>query len=206
LPENQKAPEEFRGFFFMLPQSPAASPWLSPSNGRAAVAASFGEEANSHSFLISGVVYLKNKAEGPSSRKRKKSMALVIDLKPHEKILIGEAVITNDSQRTRLHIAGDAPILREKDVMQEQDADTPCKKIYFLIQCMYLSAKPAEYHKKYFELIHEIQHAAPTSTIFFMQINDQIMGDNYYKAMKLGRQLIEHERELVDNALRQANK
>ena len=63
-------------------------------------------------------------------------MALVIDLKPGEKILIGDAVITNDAQRTRLHIAGDAAILREKDVMQEDEADTPCKRIYYIIQCM----------------------------------------------------------------------
>ncbi len=133
-------------------------------------------------------------------------MALVIDLKPGEKILIGEAVITNDTQRTRLHIAGDAPILREKDVMQEDEADTPCKKIYFLIQCMYLAPKPEEYHAKYFELIKEIQHAAPTSSLFFMQINDQIMNESYYKAMKLARQLIEHERELVQNALKQVSK
>jgi flagellar protein FlbT len=133
-------------------------------------------------------------------------MALVIDLKPHEKILIGEAVITNDSQRTRLHIAGDAPIMREKDVMQEDGADTPCKKIYFLIQCMYLSPKPEEYHKKYFDLILDIQKAAPTTTIFFMQINEHIMGSSYYKAMKLAKQLIEHEQELVQNALKQVSK
>ena len=56
-------------------------------------------------------------------------MALIIDLKPGEKILIGEAVITNDDQRTRLHIAGEAPIMREKDVMKEEQADTPCKRI-----------------------------------------------------------------------------
>ena len=65
-------------------------------------------------------------------------MALVIDLKPGEKILIGEAVITNDNQRTSLHIAGDTPIMREKDVMQEEQAlETPCSRIYFLVQCMY---------------------------------------------------------------------
>jgi len=56
-------------------------------------------------------------------------MALVIDLKPGEKLLIGESVITNDSQRTRLHIAGYSPIIREKDVVKEQEADTPCKRI-----------------------------------------------------------------------------
>lgn len=131
-------------------------------------------------------------------------MGLIIDLKPGEKILIGEAVITNDSQRARLHIAGDAPIIREKDVMQEHDADTPCKKIYFLIQCMYLSRNPGDYHQKYFEMVEEIQHASPSSSFFFMQINDHIIGENYYKAMKIAKELIEHERELVNNVLQKS--
>ncbi|MCB9982326.1 MAG: flagellar biosynthesis repressor FlbT [Rhodospirillales bacterium] len=131
-------------------------------------------------------------------------MALVIDLKPGEKILIGEAVITNDSQRTRLHIAGDAPILREKDVMQEGEADTPCKKVYFLVQCMYLANAPDQYHKRYFELVREVQHASPSSSFFFMQINEEIISGNYYKALKLARQLIAHEKELLDHAVQPA--
>lgn len=129
-------------------------------------------------------------------------MALVIDLKPGEKILIGEAVITNDSQRTRLHIAGDAPILREKDVMKEEEAQTsPCKRAYFIIQAMYLSKKPEELHKSYFDMIEEIQQAAPSCGIFFAQINEEIMNDRYYKAMKLAKQLIQHEAELLDSAM-----
>ncbi len=126
-------------------------------------------------------------------------MALVIDLKPQEKILIGEAVITNSSQRTRLHISGDAPIIRQKDIMQEEDANTPCKRIYFIIQCMYISPSPKDYQEKYFSSIEEIQKAAPSSSIFFMQINDQIMDGAYYKAMKIAKQLIDHERELLEN-------
>lgn len=132
-------------------------------------------------------------------------MALVIDLKPGEKILIGDAVITNDTQRTRLHIAGDSPILREKDVLQEDEADTPCKKIYFLVQCMYLAHDPSIYHPRYFELVKEVQKASPTSAFFFMQINDEILNGAYYKALKLSKQLIDHERELLDNAQQSAN-
>ncbi len=126
-------------------------------------------------------------------------MALIIDLKPGEKILIGTAVITNDAQRTRLHISGEAPILREKDVMKEEDADTPCKKIYFLVQCMYLARNPRIYFDKYFELIREIQDAAPSTTFFFLKINEMILEGHYYKAMKDARELLSHEQELVDN-------
>ncbi|PZP57128.1 MAG: flagellar biosynthesis repressor FlbT [Micavibrio aeruginosavorus] len=124
-------------------------------------------------------------------------MALIIDLKPGEKILIGTAVITNDSQRTRLHISGEAPILREKDVLQEEDADTPCKKVYFLVQCMYLARNPREYHPKYFEMLKIIQQAAPSTSIFFMRINEQIIQGHYYKALREAKDLITHETELL---------
>ena len=131
-------------------------------------------------------------------------MALVIDLKPNEKILIGEAVITNDKQRTRLHIAGDAPILREKDILKEQDANTPCKRVYFIVQCMYIATNPDIYHDTYFELVEEVQTAAPSTSMFFMQINDMILNGTYYKALKLAKDLIEYEEELMNHA-RQAS-
>lgn len=127
-------------------------------------------------------------------------MALVIDLKPGEKILIGTAVVTNDSQRTRLHISGDTPILREKDVMKEEEADTPCKKAYFLIQCMYMARNPQMYNDKYFATIQEIQHAVPRLSFFFLSINEKIIEGHYYKAMKEAKELIKLEKELVENA------
>ena len=124
-------------------------------------------------------------------------MALIIDLKPGEKILVGTAVLTNDSQRTRLHISGDTPILREKDIMQETDATSPCKKIYFLLQCMYLARNPREYHPKYFELLKMIQEAVPSTAIFFVKINAQIIQGHYYKALREARDLMVHEEELI---------
>ena len=128
-------------------------------------------------------------------------MALVIDLKPGEKVLVGDAVITNDSQRTRLHIAGDAPIIREKDIMREEEAlHTPCSRIYFLIQCMYMARSSEAYQEQYFEQCKLIQEAAPSCGIFIAQINDEIISERYYKALKLARQLMDHEKELLQNA------
>lgn len=131
-------------------------------------------------------------------------MALIIDLKPGEKILIGEAVITNDSQRTRLHIAGSAPILREKDVMKEEDATTPSKRVYFLIQCMYISPRPDGYFEKYFKLVREIQEAAPSTALFFATINEKILAGQYYNAMKETRELIKYEHDLIERNLKPA--
>lgn len=126
-------------------------------------------------------------------------MALIIDLKPSERIIIGDAVITNDSTRTRLHIEGEAPILREKDIMREEDAKTMCEKIYFTVQLMYLSKTPEELHKAYFDLVSEIQNAAPSTATFFLKINDNIHDGHYYKALKEAKNLIDHEAELLAN-------
>lgn len=127
-------------------------------------------------------------------------MALIIDLKPGEKVLIGTAVITNDNQRTRLHISGGTPILREKDIMQETDATSPSRKIYFLLQCMYLARNPRDYHAKYFTLMKMIQDAAPSTSIFCMKINAQLIQGHYYKALREARDLISHEDELIKTA------
>jgi flagellar protein FlbT len=126
-------------------------------------------------------------------------MALIIDLKPSERLIIGSALITNDDARTRLHIEGTAPILREKDIMLEDDADTPCKKIYFTVQLMYISPAPEKVHKAYFNLIEDIQRAAPSTALFFSNINTHILNGEYYKALKESRNLMEHEREMLAN-------
>lgn len=130
-------------------------------------------------------------------------MALVVDLKPEEKILVGEVVITNDKQRTRLHIDGKSPIMREKDIMQEKDADTICKKIYFLIQCMYITNESAPHHGTYFALLEKMQDAAPSTSVFFLEINKNIIAGKYFKALKAAKKLIDYERKLLDHALRQ---
>lgn len=128
-------------------------------------------------------------------------MALVIDLKPNEKVIVGNAVITNDKQRTRLHIDGDAPILREKDVMHMEEADSPCKRIYYTIQGMYLANqdKATELYDDYFSQIRDIQDAAPTTTVHFADINAHILSGHYYKALKAAKDLIAYEEELLSN-------
>ena len=127
-------------------------------------------------------------------------MALIIDLKPHEKFIVGDSLITNDKQKARLHIEGDTPILREKDILLNKDADTPCKKVYLTIELMYLAGEPnQDMNKIYFDLIKEIQNAAPSTIPFFVKINDFIMHDKYYKALKEAKKLVEYEEELIKN-------
>ena len=65
-------------------------------------------------------------------------MSLKVELKPHERLIIGNCVVTNSDRRTRLFIDGSAPILREKDILTPATANSPAKRIYLAVQLMYL--------------------------------------------------------------------
>jgi flagellar protein FlbT len=123
-------------------------------------------------------------------------MALKVELKPGERIFIGECVITNDDQRTRLLIDGTAPVLREKDIMTAERADTPAKRIYLAVQLMYTSRDPRTHHEVYFALIRDIVQAAPSTWPHIESINNHILRGELYKALKQSRKLIEYEQEL----------
>src|SRR5471032_989467 len=90
-------------------------------------------------------------------------MALKVELKPGERIVIGECVITNDDQRTRLLIECSAPVLREKDIMTAERANTPGKRIYLAVQLMYPASDPRTHHEVYFALSRDIVGAAPST-------------------------------------------
>ena len=77
-------------------------------------------------------------------------MPLKVELKAGERIIIGECVITNADQRTRLLIDGEVPILRERDILTPKTADTPAKNLYFCVQMMYLSKTPSDHPRNLF--------------------------------------------------------
>ncbi len=127
-------------------------------------------------------------------------MALKVELKPNERIIVGTVVIRADDQRTRLFIEGDAPILREKDILTPQTADTPAKKIYLVVQLMYLSQDAAPHHDLYFELVHQFIDAAPSAIPHVAEINNRILSGDLYKALKVAKKLVGYEAELMAHA------
>jgi flagellar protein FlbT len=132
-------------------------------------------------------------------------MALKVELKPGEKIIVGESTLTNCGQRTRILVEGSMPILREKDILTAATADTPAKRIYLAVQLMYTSRDPRTHHETYFALVREIVQAAPSTWAFVEAINNQILTGDVYKALKEARKLVAYERELVEHAKRGAS-
>lgn len=127
-------------------------------------------------------------------------MALKVELKPGERMIMGDCVITNDDQRTRLYIQGAAPILREKDILTPEMADTPAKRVYLAVQMMYLDKDPRAHHHAYFTLIKELMQAAPSTIPMIEKVNNRILTGALYKALKEAKTIIAHERELLSHA------
>lgn len=129
-------------------------------------------------------------------------MPLRIELKPRERILIGDCVITNSDQRTRFVVNGRVPILREKDIMTAKRATSPAKRIYLAIQLMYTAHDPRQHHDIYFALLHDFLEAAPSGRPIIEAMNNRILTGDLYNALKDARRLIEFEQELLSNERR----
>src|SRR6266704_6070285 len=111
-------------------------------------------------------------------------MSLKISLKANERLIIGGAVVTNGSSRSDLIVENNVPILRDKDILSETQANTPCRRLYFLIQLMYVDEKNiTEYHRTYWVLVRDLLQAAPSMLAQIDKVNEQILSGKYYQAL-----------------------
>src|SRR4029078_7699436 len=123
-------------------------------------------------------------------------MALKVELGPHERIIVGNCVITNTDQRARLLIDGDnVPILRERDILTPETADSPSQLVYLAVQLMYISPDLQTQHGTYFNLVRDIVTAVPSSWPIIEGINNNIMSGDLYRALKDARKLIAYEEQ-----------
>ena len=126
-------------------------------------------------------------------------MALKITLKPQEKMILSGAVIANGNNAgCQLIIENKVPILREKDILSENDTNSPCRQLYFIIQLMYIDeGNQAIHQKNYWRLVKELTMAAPSTLGLTDHISEEIVNGRYYQALKLARKLIDYEQEVI---------
>ncbi|MFZ5734184.1 MAG: flagellar biosynthesis repressor FlbT [Pseudomonadota bacterium] len=124
-------------------------------------------------------------------------MSLRVELKPFERIVIGGSVITNSDTKTAFLIDGDAPILREKDILTAETANTPVKRIYLCVQMMYLEGDIPKYQELYFGFVKEVLDAVPSFRSPIESASNLILSGSLYKALKELRALIKREEQLL---------
>jgi flagellar protein FlbT len=146
-----------------------------------------------------GITQIRRHVARAGRCNRRPDMALKVELKPNEQIIIGSCVITNTDQRARLLIDGEKiPILREKDIMTPATANTPAKLVYLAVQLMYISPDPQVNHGAYFNLVRDIVTAAPSAWPVIEGINNNILSGDLYQALKEARKLIAYEKKLLE--------
>ena len=123
-------------------------------------------------------------------------MPLKLSLKPGEKFVLNGAVVQNGDRRGVLVLQNKASVLREKDILQPEDVNTPARRIYFQVMLMYID--PSETEKYYDEFVlrlSEFMDAVRNPEILSecVAISSCCLQREYYKALLSCRKLIAYE-------------
>ncbi len=125
-------------------------------------------------------------------------MPLKLSLKPGEKFVLNGAVVQNGDRRSVLLLQNKASVLRERDIMQEDEVNSPARHIYFPVMMMYLDEPGAQrYHDEFIRRLSEFMSviANPEIMADCITISKHLLEREYYKALMLCRKLIEWEDE-----------
>ena len=131
-----------------------------------------------------------------------RQMPLKLSLKPGEKFVLNGAVVQNGDRRSSLLLQNKASVLREKDIMQADEAATPARRIYFPVMMMYLDQANCDaFHDEFVQRLTEFMGAVrnPDMLTDCVNISRHVMIREYYKALMLCRRLIEYEDERLGN-------
>jgi flagellar protein FlbT len=130
-------------------------------------------------------------------------MPLKLSLKPGEKFVLNGAVVQNGDRRGVLILQNKASVLREKDILQPEDANTPAKRVYFPVMMMYLDeAAAAKVYDEFALRLSEFMGASRNPEILAdcVAASRHVMAREYYKALMSARKLVEYEEDLANVA------
>lgn len=118
-------------------------------------------------------------------------MSLKLRLAANEKVIVNGAVIQNGDRRNVISVVNPANVLRGKDVMPEEEANTPLKRAYFAVQAVLISSGVG-LKSEARELLAELYAVMPTDEgrNVVMEAANQFSAEDYYKSLAALRSLI----------------
>lgn len=109
-------------------------------------------------------------------------------------MIINGAVIENVGANAKFVIHNESAILREKEVLTDEDTATPASRIYFALQCAYVFPNQKEENlKRFHEFLSDFIKACPTTKPIAEEIEENVENGKLYKGLKLVQKLISHE-------------
>ncbi|AWB25894.1 hypothetical protein DA075_35385 (plasmid) [Methylobacterium currus] len=97
-------------------------------------------------------------------------MALRIDLKPHERVIVGNVSIRNVDRRASLTFETKTEFLREKDILAENQARTVCERLYVTLQAVYITDNYIEVENAFISSTTETIKAAPSMGCIYQSL------------------------------------
>ena len=88
-------------------------------------------------------------------------------------------------------------ILREKDTVTAETANTPAKRLYLCVQTMYLKNDVMRYREPYLGFLKELRDAIPGARDLIEATDKYVAGGSLYKALKEIRKLMKREEEMA---------
>lgn len=124
-------------------------------------------------------------------------MPLRISLKARERLVINGAIIRNGGRMADLLIETDCKFIRESEIIRESEADTPAKKLCVTLQVIHLADNPTEAKALLLEQSAETLQIMPSAAPYLLEIQDWLARGHTYPALRSGRHLMYHERDLM---------
>ncbi|GIL41479.1 flagellar biosynthesis repressor FlbT [Roseiterribacter gracilis] len=127
-------------------------------------------------------------------------MPLKLDLKPGEKFILNGTVVQVGRDGRSLILQNEAILLRDRDVMQEEEANTPARRIYFAVMLSYVDPQNVAFHdEQLYRLLNEYLEVTSLPVIkqTLMLIGQNVAAKQHYRALKACKSLIVAEDELL---------
>ncbi len=126
---------------------------------------------------------------------------LVLKLAPKERVLVNGAVIENGDRRSRLSIiTPGAHILRLKDAIHPEEANTPVRRVCYATQLILSGdADPENANLPLLRHIEELSRVFtdPDSRASLVEATDAVIGSQHYRCLKALRSLLAREERLM---------
>ena len=126
-------------------------------------------------------------------------MALRISLRDGEKMIVNGAVMRSVG-RTDLCIENNAAILRGRDLMSPEEANTPARRLYFACMLAYVDQNDQANHQDdIIRLVRELMDAVQSAEAKSVCISfaQKVATEQFYKALGDCRWLIDYEAQAL---------
>jgi len=127
-------------------------------------------------------------------------MALKLTIKPGETVFINGAEICNAGSGASLVIKNHCRILRESEMIRENEATSPCSKMVFALQQVVLKENPFEELNELARLAVQILQAMPSAAPQILEIQQLLSEKKTHVAFKKGRALMALEADCFRKA------